>query len=108
MVSTGSELGCVLLLCMLLIRSTIIYSKGRHVALKLFINSKSMGAVQENDLNIYKRIENLSTDHPGRGIFRLLLDSFDIDSPNGRHQCHGRHRCLVHPPLWENILDFRY
>lgn len=31
-----------------------------------------------------------------------MLDSFDIEGPNGRH------RCLVHPPLWESILDFRH
>ncbi|KAF2627370.1 kinase-like protein [Macroventuria anomochaeta] len=48
------------------------------------------------------RIENSSKDHPGRSAVRLLLDSFDIDGPNGRH------RCLVHPPLWESILDFRH
>ncbi|KAH9868317.1 hypothetical protein J1614_007389 [Plenodomus biglobosus] len=74
----------------------------RHVALKLFIDSKSMGDEQETELNVYKRIENSSKGHPGHRAVRSLLDSFDVDGPNGRHQC------LVHPPLWESILDIRH
>ncbi|KAK7549249.1 kinase-like domain-containing protein [Phyllosticta citricarpa] len=74
----------------------------RHVALKLFINSKSMGSELDNELNIYKRMESASKDHPGRSAIRPLLDSLDVDGPNGRH------RCLVHPPLWESVLDIRH
>lgn len=92
----------ILLLCMLSARSTVNSSECRHVALKLFIDSKFMGTEQGNELNIYKRIENSSSDHPGRGAVRSLLDSFDVDGPNGRH------RCLVHPPLWESVLDVRH
>ncbi|KAL6707078.1 hypothetical protein ACN47E_004830 [Coniothyrium glycines] len=76
--------------------------KCRHVALKLFIESTSIGSEQDNELNVYKRIENSSQDHPGRSAVRSLLDSFDVDGPDGRH------RCLVHPPLWESVLDFRH
>jgi serine/threonine-protein kinase SRPK3 len=31
-----------------------------------------------------------------------LLDSFEINGPNRQH------RRLVHPPLWETLLDVRY
>jgi serine/threonine-protein kinase SRPK3 len=41
-------------------------------------------------------------DHPGRSAVRLLLDSFNVNGPNRQYQC------LVHPPLWESILDFRH
>ncbi|KAK7528433.1 kinase-like domain-containing protein [Phyllosticta citriasiana] len=74
----------------------------RHVALKLFINSESMGSELDNELNVYERIESAAKDHPGRSAVRSLLDSFDVDGPQGRH------RCLVHPPLWESVLDIRH
>ncbi|KAF4446701.1 putative dis1-suppressing protein kinase dsk1 [Fusarium austroafricanum] len=74
----------------------------RHVALKLFIHSKSMGQQLDNELAMYKRISASSTKHPGRGAVRELLDSFDVTGPDGSH------RCLVHPPLWESVLTFLY
>ncbi|KAH7049463.1 kinase-like domain-containing protein [Macrophomina phaseolina] len=74
----------------------------RHVTLKLFIHSKSMGSELDNELHVYKRIESASKHHPGRSAVRSLLDSFTVDGPEGRH------RCLVHPPLWESVLEFRY
>ncbi|KAJ4253304.1 hypothetical protein NW762_010459 [Fusarium torreyae] len=72
----------------------------RHVALKLFVHSKSMGKQLDHELAIYKRTSASSTTHPGRGAVRELLDSFDITGPDGSH------RCLVHPPLWESALTF--
>jgi serine/threonine-protein kinase SRPK3 len=80
----------------------LTFSECRHVALKLFIGSKVLGAVQDDELDMYKQIEKSSNDHPGRSAIRSLLDSFDIDGPNGRR------RCLVHPPLWETLLDVRH
>ncbi|KAF2139556.1 uncharacterized protein K452DRAFT_254010 [Aplosporella prunicola CBS 121167] len=85
-------------------------SECRHVALKLFIHSESMGSELDNELNIYKRVENASgaatsgifKDHPGRTAVRSLLDSFDVNGPKGQH------RCLVHQPLWENILGIKH
>ncbi|KAK7704989.1 hypothetical protein SLS57_010272 [Botryosphaeria dothidea] len=77
-------------------------SQCRHVALKLFLRSESMGSELDNELNVYKRIESAPKDHPGRSAVRSLLDSFDVDRPKARH------RCLVHPPLWERVLDIRH
>ncbi|KAJ2987540.1 hypothetical protein NUW58_g4449 [Xylaria curta] len=73
----------------------------RHVALKLFINAASMGRQLDNEVNMYKRMrEKGSANHPGRSAVRELLDAFDVEGPDGQH------RCLVHPPLWENMLTF--
>ncbi|CCF42754.1 serine/threonine-protein kinase SRPK3, partial [Colletotrichum higginsianum] len=72
----------------------------RHVALKLFVNSKALGSQLDHELTMYKRISTSSVKHPGRGAVRELLDSFDVAGPDG---CH---RCLVHPPLWESVLTF--
>ncbi|OJD29144.1 putative dis1-suppressing protein kinase dsk1 [Diplodia corticola] len=74
----------------------------RHVALKLFIHSESMGSELDTELDVYKRIESVSENHPGRDAVRSILDSFDVDGPEGRH------RCLAHPPLWESVLGLRH
>lgn len=59
-----------------------------------------MGQQLDDELNMYKRIETASKTHPGRDAVRSLLDSFDVDG------LEDKHRCLVHPPLWESVLTF--
>lgn len=72
----------------------------RYVMLKIFIQASSLGQHVENELKMYRRIEQSqsSKDHPGRKSLRTLLDTFDIDGPSDKH------RCLVHPPLWDSVL----
>ncbi|GKZ55682.1 hypothetical protein AnigIFM49718_000765 [Aspergillus niger] len=53
-----------------------------YVTLKIFIKSAYMGKYLDDEIQM------------------RLLDFFDIDGPEGRH------RCLVHPPLWENVRTF--
>ncbi|KAK8102958.1 Serine/threonine protein kinase [Apiospora sp. TS-2023a] len=72
----------------------------RHVVLKLFVNSESMGKQLEHELSMYRRISISVAKHPGREAVRNLLDSFDVAGPDGSH------RFLVHPPLWESALAF--
>ncbi|KAH7266166.1 kinase-like domain-containing protein [Fusarium solani] len=50
----------------------------KHVALKLFVNSESIGEHLDHELSIYKRISKSSTKHPGRDAVREFLDSFDV------------------------------
>ena len=54
----------------------------------------------DNELNIYRHIEQSPASHPGRNVIRTLLDTFYIDGPQDKH------RCLVHLPLWESVLAF--
>lgn len=61
-----------------------------------------MGDGWDTELDVYKRIESSPKYHPGRNAIRTLLDSFDFDGPNGRH------RCLVHTPLWESALKIKH
>ncbi|PCG98365.1 Hypothetical protein PENO1_058310 [Penicillium occitanis (nom. inval.)] len=75
-------------------------SHRRHVALKIYINSAAMGQQLDDELKMYKRMEKASNKHLGRNAVRTLLDSFNINGPEGEH------RCLVHPPLWESVLTF--
>lgn len=76
------------------------YRRRCHVTLKLFINSASIGKQLNDEINMYKCIEMGSQNHPGRSAIRSVLDSFDVDGPEGQH------RCLVHPPLWESVSTF--
>lgn len=72
----------------------------RYVMLKIFIRASSLGQHVENELRMYRHIEQSqpSEDHPGCKSLRTLLDSFDINGPSDKH------RCLVHPPLWDSVL----
>ncbi|KAJ5554918.1 kinase-like protein [Penicillium sp. DV-2018c] len=72
----------------------------RYVTLKIFIKSVSMGQQLDDELQMYKRMERGSKNHPGRSAVRSLLDSFDVNGPEDKH------RCLVHPPLWDSVLTF--
>jgi serine/threonine-protein kinase SRPK3 len=94
---TRSEVGCILPS----IWPLNSCSSYQHVALKLFIESKSIASEQDNELDVYNSIRNSLVDHPGRSAIRALLDSFYIDGPNGKHQC------LVHSPLWGSMYQLR-
>jgi len=76
------------------------YSGRRYVMLKIFIQASSMGQLVDNELKMYRRMEQSPKGHPGRDAVRTLLDTFYIDGPEDKH------RCLVHPPLWESVLTF--
>lgn len=79
---------------------TLYYSCRRYVTLKIFINSTSLGQQLDDELKMYQRIQGASKFRPGHNAVRSLLDSFDVDGPDDKH------RCLVHPPLWESVLTF--
>lgn len=76
------------------------HSDRRYVMLKIFVQASSMGQQVDNELNMYKYMEQSPTAHPGRDVIRTLLDTFYIDGPQDKH------RCLVHLPLWESVLAF--
>lgn len=68
-----------------------------YVALKVYINCSRM----HRELPIYTYINNMILQHDGRLNLRRLLDSFEIDGPNGNHLC------LVHEALGMNLEVFR-
>lgn len=76
------------------------FSARRYVMLKIFVQASSMGQQVDNELDMYRHMEKFATAHPGRAVIRTLLDTFYIDGPQDKH------RCLVHPPLWESVLAF--
>ena len=59
-----------------------------------------MGQQVDHELNVYRHMEQSPTAHPGCDMIRTLLDTFYIDGPQDKH------RCLIHPPLWESVLTF--
>ncbi|KAI1424333.1 kinase domain protein [Xylaria sp. FL1777] len=68
-----------------------------HVALKVFIRSQALGDRVENEIAMYRRMEQRASSHPGRSAVRTLLDSFRVDGPEGDHLV------LAHPPLWQSV-----
>ncbi|KAI1855941.1 hypothetical protein JX265_012024 [Neoarthrinium moseri] len=69
----------------------------RHVALKVFIRSQALGDRVENEIAMFKRMEQRASSHPGRSAVRTLLDSFRVAGPQGDHLV------LAHPPLWQSV-----
>ncbi|QSS54231.1 protein kinase [Histoplasma capsulatum var. duboisii H88] len=72
----------------------------RYVMLKIFVRASSMGQRVDDELKMYRCMDQAPKGHPGRKAVRTLLDAFYIDGPEDKHQC------LVHPPLWESVLTF--
>ena len=61
-----------------------------------------MGSELDTELDVYRRIQKAPENHPGRSAVRSLLDSFEVDTPGGKH------RCLVHVPLWDSMLNIKH
>ncbi|RGP65954.1 serine threonine cmgc group [Fusarium sporotrichioides] len=72
-------------------------SQQSHVALKVFIRSQALGDQVENEIAMYKRMEQRASNHPGRSAVRTLSDSFRVNGPDGDHLV------LAHPPLWQSV-----
>jgi serine/threonine-protein kinase SRPK3 len=72
----------------------------RYVTLKMYIGDTALGKHLDNELEMYQRIAQGSKRHHGRQAIRSLLDSFDVKNSENKH------RCLVHPPLRENLSTF--
>ncbi|KAJ5848441.1 hypothetical protein N7455_012398 [Penicillium solitum] len=53
----------------------------RYVILKIFAKSTLMGQQPDDELKIYRRIEEAPRKHPGRKYVSSLLDSFDVSGP---------------------------
>lgn len=69
----------------------------QYVALKVYINSSRM----HRELPIYTHINNIHSQHGGKMNLRRLLDSFEINGPNGKHPC------LVQEALGMNLEELR-
>lgn len=57
---------------------------------------------ENREITIYKKFEQLDSSHPGRRYVRTMLDSFQIQGPQGYHQC------LVHRPLWQSMFSLQH
>ncbi|KAF8179875.1 CMGC protein kinase [Pholiota molesta] len=68
--------------------------KRRKVALKVFTNDRQ----NREEVNIYKHLMSIKSDHPGRHYLRKALRTFTLQGPKGEHQC------LVHKPMWGKSL----
>lgn len=51
------------------------------------------------ELAIYEHLQKIESSHPGQSYIHKLRNAFEILGP------HGRHQCLVQPPMHMSILD---
>ncbi|KAE8342708.1 hypothetical protein BDV24DRAFT_150294 [Aspergillus arachidicola] len=58
------------------------------------------GQRPKHEISVSKHLEN-SNSHPGKSLVRLVLDSFEITGPNGKHVC------LTYQPLGMSFTEFR-
>lgn len=58
------------------------------------------GQRPEHEISVSKHLEN-SNNHPGKSLTRLVLDSFEITGP------YGKHVCLTYQPLGMSFTEFR-
>ncbi|KAH8722359.1 kinase domain protein [Phaeosphaeriaceae sp. PMI808] len=67
----------------------------RAVALKIFTNDIQ----NREEISIYKHLQSIKSNHPGRRRLRDALGTFTL------HGTKGEHQCLVHEPMWESARD---
>ncbi|OAG33821.1 hypothetical protein AYO21_12081 [Fonsecaea monophora] len=72
----------------------------KYVAPKIFARDVSPNPAHE--VKIYDYLSTIASEHPGRKHIRTCLDSFEVEGPDGKHQC------LVHRPLWESLRALQY
>jgi serine/threonine-protein kinase SRPK3 len=79
--------------------SAVIFTtiKKKYVALEIYINRSKV----HRELPIYTHISGIKSDHYGQKYLRKFLDSFEINSPNGKHIC------LVNQALSMTMEDYR-
>ncbi|EEP75786.1 predicted protein [Uncinocarpus reesii 1704] len=53
----------------------------KHVVLKLCTNSTK----QNREIEVYKHLETVRIDEPGKYIYRKLYESFEVEGPHGTH-----------------------
>ena len=73
------------------------HNNGTYVALKVYTNASKV----HRQLPVYRHINSLKSTHDGSNHIRKLLDSFELDGPNGRHTC------LVYQALGMNIEELK-
>lgn len=71
-----------------------------YVVLKIF--ARGLSSALDHVVTIYKYLNTIESDHPGRKYIRTCLDSFVAEGPDGKHQC------LVHRPLWKSLRALQY
>ncbi|KAJ5351024.1 protein kinase domain protein [Penicillium brevicompactum] len=70
----------------------------KYVTLKIY----TRGEDNEEEFQVYKRLRQGSSWHPGHGHVRKVLDLFKIFTSSGDHPC------LVQNPTWESFKDLLY
>ncbi|KAL5356942.1 kinase-like domain-containing protein [Aspergillus floccosus] len=77
-------------------------SDHRYVAIKVYVRSPITQARINREVDAFKHLATVRSSHIGRRFIRNVLDSFELERPDGSH-----HHCLVHEPLRITLYDFQ-
>ncbi|KAF2004736.1 non-specific serine/threonine protein kinase [Amniculicola lignicola CBS 123094] len=72
------------------------------VAIKVCTRDFDRSARIHRELQFYKHVSSLNSQHHGQSFVRGLLGTFEITGPTGQHLC------LVHPPMHMTIQELQY
>lgn len=70
----------------------------RYFALKITNNTPAVQAAARRELKISDHIFSVQSTHRGRDYIRNVLDSFEVEGPNGKHLCMAFEP--LRQPLW--------
>ncbi|KAE8321284.1 hypothetical protein RU639_013166 [Aspergillus parasiticus] len=70
-----------------------------YMALKVSTQLQRFPLKGRAELAIYEHLQKIESSHPGQSYIHKLRNAFEILGP------HGRHQCLVQPPMHMSILD---
>ena len=71
-------------LLQLMVIANLLSRLQRFVAIKIMVSDPKK---ESPELDIYRYLSTIATDHPGRQHILQLLDTFDVAGPNGTHVC---------------------
>ncbi|PYH98321.1 kinase domain protein [Aspergillus ellipticus CBS 707.79] len=70
-----------------------------YTVLKVSTSLPAYPTATDRELRVYEHLAKVNSSHPGQPLIRALLDSFDLQGPDGTH------RCLVLQPMNMTLLD---
>ncbi|EAU38942.1 predicted protein [Aspergillus terreus NIH2624] len=73
-----------------------------YVAVKVYIQSPTSQPRINREVEAYKHLAIVQSSHVGRRFIRNVVDSFELERPDGSH-----HHCLAYEPLQITLFDFQ-
>ena len=69
------------------------------MVVKVSTSLRRFPTATHRELRIYEHLAKIKSAHPGQSLIRELYDAFELDGPEGKHQC------LVQQPMHMTVLE---